>query len=53
MMNAASDPKDVNPGAPTPAHLRQSGPDPADEKNLGRIIAYLMAEFGSQHWTRE
>jgi hypothetical protein len=52
-MNATSEPKDVNPGAPTPAHSRQSGPDPADEKNLGRIIAYLMAEFGGQHWARD
>jgi hypothetical protein len=44
------EPKDIEP---TPARSRQIGPDPADEKNLARIIAYLMAEFGGQHWTRD
>lgn len=52
-MARAPEPNDVQLGAPTRAPSRQSVPHPADEKNLGRIIAYLMAEFGDQHWTRD
>jgi hypothetical protein len=29
------------------------GPHPDDEKNLGRIVGYLMAEFDGQRWMRD
>lgn len=52
-MARASEPKPVNLGAPTPARSRQSGSHPADEKELSRVTAHLLAQFGGQHWTRD